>query len=151
MAWSSNVCLAFGLLCSNTAQPIVARGILLKHVGHTCMHRLIFLVLCWWVIAYLGCAPPVGVTCPTCAWGIRKISLVKLLDQWEVNSNFWKKWQVNVHWVAAGNRYVRHLMYDRNAYPGTHMMKAHSLNEILRLILLMRVNQSTDLTTKSLL
>ena len=40
-------------------------------------------------------------------------------------------------------------MYDKNVCPGTQMVKVHSQNEVLRLIVALRVDKSTDLTTRS--
>ena len=78
-------------------------------------------------------------------YGTRKIWPVKLLGPWE------KKWQVHVHWVAAGNRDIKTPKYDWNMCICTQAVKAHSLNEILMLIVVLRVNHSTDLTTTALL
>ena len=41
-------------------------------------------------------------------------------------------------------------MYNANTYPGTQVVKGHSLNEILRLIVALKVNKILDLTTAAL-
>ena len=69
--------------------------------------------------------------------GTRNIWLIKLLDLGE--------WEEPVPCVTTGNRGIRIPLYDRNAHSGTQVVKAHSLNMILRLIVVLRIDQSSDL------
>ena len=52
--------------------------------------------------------------------------------------------------VTAGNEGVNIPTYNRNAHHGTLVVEVHNLNEILKLIVVLRMNQSSDLTTAAL-